>query len=353
MRIIHVLHSHGYGGAENHALVLMKGQRAAGHDVLYAGPTDSWLGRACQDNGIPTRHLRMSGLFDLPSHYALRKTTKQWQADVVHGHLVRGAQYAGLAAHKQRRPLAVCTAHATTAHKHMERCAHVIAVSKAVQKNLLAHGYREADTSVIYNGMPEGPLGSRHELREELAIPDDQFAVVNVGRFIRDKGQDLLAQSMTQVSDQRVHLYLIGDPATDFGKQVQSLAGQSERIHFLGYRGDVQRILPAFDAYALSSRREALGLSVIEAFSAQLPVLATSVGGVPEIVIHDETGWLVEPESPEALALGIEALARSPEECRLLAQAGRHLYETQLTDRSMVEQTLAVYQRCLAQARHA
>ncbi len=353
MRILHVLHSHGYGGAENHALVLMKGQRAAGHEVMYAGPTDSWLGRACADQGIPTQHLRMSGLFDLPSHYTLRKTAQQWRADIVHGHLVRGAQYAGLAAHKHQRPVAICTAHATTAYKHMERCAHVIAVSKAVQKNLLSHGYREAATSVIYNGMPEGPHGSRHELRLELSIPDDRFAVVNVGRFIRDKGQDLLAQAMTQVSDPRVHLYLIGDPATDFGKQVQTLAGHSERIHFLGYRGDVQRILPAFDAYALSSRREALGLSVIEAFAAQLPVVATSVGGVPEIVIHDETGWLVEPESPEALARGIEALARSPEECRLLAQAGRHLYETQLTDRSMVEQTLAVYQRCLDQARHA
>ena len=62
--------------------------------------------------------------------------------------------------------------------------------------------------------------------------------------------------------------------------------------------------LPAFDAYALSSDAT-LGLSVIEAFAAQLPVVATSVGGVPEIVIHDETGWLVEPESPEALARGI------------------------------------------------
>ena len=57
MRILHVLHSHGYGGAENHALVLMKGQRAAGHEVMYAGPTDSWEVAPVPDQGIPTQHL--------------------------------------------------------------------------------------------------------------------------------------------------------------------------------------------------------------------------------------------------------------------------------------------------------
>lgn len=348
MRIVHVLHSHGYGGAENHAFVLMRAQQAAGHEVLYAGPLDSWLGRACQAHGIPCQHLRMSGLFDLPSHLALRRLVRTWQADIVHGHLVRGAQYAGLAGHRRRRPVAVCTAHATTAHKHMDRCAHIIAVSRAVQDNLLRHGHAAEHTSVIYNGMPEGPHGERAALRAELGIPEGQFAVVNVGRFIRDKGQDLLVQAWSQLSDPRVHLYLIGDPGTAFGQEVQALPQHHERIHYLGYRNDVQRVLPAFDAYALSSRREALGLSVIEAFAASLPVIATAVGGVPEIVVSDQTGWLVPPENPEALADAITRLTQAPETAGQLARAGRAFYLEHLTDTRMVEQTLAVYQRCLA-----
>lgn len=348
MRIVHVLHSHGYGGAENHALVLMQGQRAAGHEVMYAGPLDSWLGRACQEHGIPCQHLRMSGLFDLPSHFALRRLVRRWQADIVHGHLVRGAQYAGLAGHRLRRPVAVCTAHATTAHKHMNRCAHIIAVSRAVQENLLRHGHTSERTSVIYNGMPEGPHGEHAALRSELDIPDGQFAVVNVGRFIRDKGQDLLVQAWSHVADPRLHLYLVGDPATQFGHDVKNLPQDHDRIHYLGYRNDVQRILPAFDAYALSSRREALGLSVIEAFAAELPVIATSVGGVPEIVVPDQTGWLVPPENPVALADAIVRLTQTPEAARQLARAGRSFYTEHLTDTRMVQQTLAVYQRCLA-----
>src|SRR5690606_31602406 len=132
-----------------------------------------------------------------------------------------------------------------------------------------------------------------------------------VGRFIRDKGQDLLVQAWSQVADPRLHLYLIGDPANQFGRDVQNLPQDHDRIHYLGYRNDVQRILPAFDAYALSSRREALGLSVIEAFAAGLPVIATAVGGVPEIVVPDQTGWLVPPENPVALADAIVRLAQA------------------------------------------
>jgi len=348
MRIIHVLHSHGYGGAENHALVMMLGQRTAGHEVMYAGPMDSWLGRACQANDIPSLHLTMAGLYDAWSHFKLWRLARQWRADIIHGHLIRGSQYAGMAGHRDRRPFAMSTAHATTAQKHMERCGHIIAVSKAVQVNLAEHGYPLDSTSVVYNGMPDGPESDRAALRAELGIAPDCFAVVNAGRFIRDKGQDLLVQAAMQQSDARVRLYLIGDPATDYGRGVQALPQNADKVHYLGYRKDVQRILPAFDAYALSSRREALPLSLIEAFAARLPVVATTVGGVPEIVLHEQTGLQVPPDNAPALG---EAIARLNDDRALaarLAQAGRAYYTEHLTADIMVAQTLAVYQRCLA-----
>ena len=133
MRIIHVLHSHGYGGAEKHALVMMQAQHAKGHDVMFAGPLDSWLGQACKDQGLPATHLRMAGLYDPLSHFKLWRLARTWHADIVHGHLIRGAQYAGIAGHKHKRPYAICTAHATTAATHMQSCGHIIAVSRAVQ----------------------------------------------------------------------------------------------------------------------------------------------------------------------------------------------------------------------------
>lgn len=352
MRIIHVLHSKGYGGAESHALMMMKGQRALGHEVMYAGRLDSWLGRACQEHGIPATNIRMSGLFDLRSHWALRRLAREWKADVLHGHLIRASWYVGLAAgHRGKsgqRAIAISTAHATTADKHMGRCAHIIAVSHAVQDQLVLRGYAPARITVIHNGIPDGPVADRAAVRRELGIPDGQFAAVNVGRFIHDKGQDLLIRAMAQQADPTQHLYLIGDPATDFGRALQAANPDTPKVTYLGYRGDVQRLLPAFDAYALSSRREALSISVIEAFAARVPVVATAVGGVPEIVMHDQTGLLVPTEDAAALAAGLDRLRRDEGLRQRLAATGRRFYEAHLTDGAMVDKTLAVYERARA-----
>lgn len=356
MRIIHVLHSHGYGGAENHCLTLMEGQRRAGHEIMFAGPTDSWLGQACATQGIPATHLPMHGLFDVYSHWKLGRLARQWRADIVHGHLIRGAMYAGRAGQKRHRPLSICTAHATTAKTHMHRCGHIIAVSDAVRHNLVAAGYAPEQITVILNGVtdqtPHIEPSARHALRKELGISDSVTAVVNAGRFIHDKGQDLLLKALEQMPES-VHLYLIGDTNTVFGQHIRQTPIDQTRVHFLGYRNDVQRILPAFDIYALSSRREALSLSLVEAFAASLPVVATIVGGVPEVVLHEETGLLVPPDNADGLAHAINRLHDDPALAERLSRTARAYFETRLTDHHMVDQTLAVYQRCLDQAHHS
>ena len=355
MRIVHVLHSHGYGGAESHALMMMQGQRAAGHEVLFAGPLDSWLGKACADAGIEARHIPMHGLYDPWSHFQLGRLVRSWRADIVHGHLIRGSAYAGRAARVHRKPLAVCTAHATTAKTHMQRCAHIIAVSGAVRDGVIAAGYAPDQVTLIYNGVPPSPPPlsptERAVLRTELGIPADAFAVVNAGRVVRDKGQDLLIQAVSGMQPD-VHLYLIGDPDTEFGASlhplITSLPALSGRVHFLGYRKDVQRLLPAFDAFALASRREALSISVIEAFAACLPVVATRVGGVPEIVRDGDTGLMTDPDDAAGLARGIERLRGDPALAARLAASGRALYDSDLTAERMVARTLSLYEQCLA-----
>jgi glycosyltransferase involved in cell wall biosynthesis len=347
MRIIHVLHSHGYGGAETHALMMMRGLLQAGHQVLFAGPQDSWLGQACKEHRIEAMHLRMSGLFDVFSHFKLRRMVKSWRPDIVHGHLVRGAHYAGFSLGSGDAGVPVCTAHATTAYKHMDRCRHIIAVSKAVRDNLVRHAHAAQKISVVYNGVADQRAPqSFADLRQELGIAAEVFAVVNAGRFIRDKGQDLLVQALA-ACDRQVHLYLMGDQSTEFGQRVQRLAANNARVHFLGYRNDVQRLLPAFDAYALPSRREALPLSLVEAFAARLPVLATAVGGVPELVRDKDTGLLVPSEQVSAIAQAVNALVRDTGLAQRLATNGRQLYLARLTAQQMVDQTLAVYRQCL------
>lgn len=352
MRVMHILHSHGYGGAENHVLIQLKAQKALGHDVMFIGPRDSWLGDACAAEGIEQEHLAMRGLFDPVSHWKLRRLVRQWRPDIVHGHQIRGSMYAGVAGHKHKAPLAISSAHAPTAKTHMWRCAHILAVSEAVKATLVQVGYAPTGISVIHNGVPDGPHKGldpvRQALRAELQIPEHVTAVVSAGRFVHDKGQDQLLQVLAH-TPQDVHLYLIGDPNTEFGKQALQTPHDRKRTHLLGYRNDVQRILPAFDIYALSSRSEGLPLCVAEAFVAGLPVVATAVGGVPEIVIDEHTGLLIPKEDPQRMAAAISRLHHSREFADTLGKNGRQHFQQYLTVQHMVEQTVNCYANCLNQ----
>ncbi|MDE1997664.1 MAG: glycosyltransferase [Burkholderiales bacterium] len=354
MRIVHILHSHGYGGAESHVLIQIEGQRQRGHDVLFVGPLDSWLGEQCQQRQIPATHLRMTGLFDLPSHWRLRRLVRSWAPDIVHGHLVRASYYAGWAAGSGRsKPAAISTAHTTNALRHMERCRHIIADSGAIRQNLLTAGYPEDQVSVIFTGVPRAPAFDREEIRAELGLTPRDIVVGHAGRFIRDKGQDLLVQTMSMVQHPHVKLLLIGDPQTEFGRHVQSLPQDRNRLTYLGYRSDVPRLLRALDIYIQPSRREGLPLAISEAFDAELPLIATTVGGMPEIVQHNRTGLLTPPECPEALATAIDSLARDRDQARALALSGKRLFEERLNDQVMVDATLALYDRVLGQLAHA
>lgn len=346
MRIVQVLHSHGYGGAERHALSLMQGLQDRGHVVAFAGPRDSWLAERCEVHGIEVHHLPMAGMYDLFSFVSLRRFVHRWRADIVHGHLLRGARYAGVSA---GNAVAVCTAHATTARKHMGRCRQIIAVSGAVRNTLRSAGYPDERISVIHNGVPDVPGGDRDYLREELGIAPGALAVFNAGRFIRDKGQDLLVTAVNQLTN--VTLYLAGEPATPFGKDVMALAADNPRIHFLGYRDDIQRLLPAFDCYVSASRRESFGLSLVEAFAAGIPVVATRVGGVPEVVDDGGTGVLVAQEDPRALAHALEHIVANSYLLKSLGMRARAKYLECFSLDGMVDGIEALYRQLLRDRR--
>ncbi|MCM1512673.1 MAG: glycosyltransferase [Oxalobacter formigenes] len=348
MRIIQVIRSMTFGGAENHVLSLSLGLRSRGHEVLVAAPANSWIDAQCRANGLIVETLPMRGVVDLFSYWKLHRLIRTWRADIVHAHQVRPSQYAGIAA-MGTQAVPVSTVHSTTSSKHMRRCRHLIAVSDAVKENLVRNRYAEGRITRIYNGVPDVARGERSALRQELHIPERQVAVVLAGRFHRDKGQDLLIEA-GKVCPDNIHFYFIGDTATPFGQEVVALAGKDARFHFLGYRPDVQRILPAFDLYASPSRREALSLSLLEAGAALLPMVGMGVGGIPESVIDGETGLLVEAGNAAAFASAIRTLAFDPEMREKMGHRARERYEQLFTVEQMLAQTEQVYQRLLEAA---
>lgn len=341
MRIIQVIRSLTFGGAENHVISLSLGLRERGHQVLVAAPANSWISEQCLLYQLPMAHVPMRGIIDLSSYWKLHRLIKSWGADIAHAHQVRPSQYVGIAT-MGTKAIPVSTVHSTSSTKHMRRCRHLIAVADAVEENLVKHRYPREIITRIYNGVPDVVRGERVLLRQELDIPEEQFAVVLAGRFHRDKGQDMLVE-VGKLCPDNIHVYFLGDTDTGFGQEVLAMAADHPRIHFLGYRNDVQRILPAFDLYAAPSRREAFSLALVEAAAAGLPVVGMQVGGIPEGVLNGETGLLVAPGDKSAFADAIQRLSSEKALSVKLGMLGRQRYEREFTVEHMLQQTEQVY----------
>lgn len=225
----------------------------------------------------------------------------------------------------------------------------VVVVSANVRDFCLSHIGLPADKLVvIYNGvdLPNNRLALQEESRAELGLPLDVPIVGAVSRLDPVKGVDVLLQAFASVED--AHLAIVGD-----GPERVPLAvladdlGVSNRIHWAGHRRDVPRLLPAFDLFVQPSLHEGLPNAVLEAMAAGLPVVATAVGGTPEVVDDEVTGFLVPPRDPQALAQGLRALLHNSDLRRKMGRAGRDRVEQYFSLKQMVKQTQALYERLL------
>jgi glycosyltransferase involved in cell wall biosynthesis len=126
--------------------------------------------------------------------------------------------------------------------------------------------------------------------------------------------------------------------------------GMADRVKFLGFRDDVPSLLQAMDVFVLPSLSEGLPLSVLEALSLKKPVVASDVGGIPEIIENGVTGYLVPPENPEALAEKITLLLQNPERAAVIGQAGRRRVEEDFSLPRMIREHQSLYEEICAGA---
>ena len=350
MKIITVLRSLKSGGAERHALQLMKGLRARGHEALYAGPMQGWLGQQLRAEGFGGIDLPLSGLYDLPSVVRLALYARRVGADLIHGHLTRGAWYAGLAARLAGLPN-VATAHSDNAGKHFGRADRIIAVSQAVADFLVREGYPASRIRMVHHGIADLaarlPAGAREATRRSLGLAADEPALLMAARIVPAKGHDTALRALARLTDQPWTLLMAGDHHGDLGPQTQALAqelGLAGRVRFLGLREDVPALMAASDVLLAPSRREALSLTLLEASACALPIVATRVGGIGEVVEEGASGFLVAPDDPPALAA---ALAPLLADAALRARCGaraRQRFEAGFLEDAMFDKTVAVYQ---------
>jgi glycosyltransferase involved in cell wall biosynthesis len=229
----------------------------------------------------------------------------------------------------------------------------IYAVSADLRRHMIAEGLPSGRVQVIHNGIEPGPrptFADRVAARRALGVADDVFLIGAAGRLdpVKDLPTLIEAFSVLSRTHPSLRLVLIGDgPERARLEQIANTLGVAEAVTFTGYRSDVRKLLPALDLYANSSMQEGVSLTILEAMAAAMPVVATRVGGTPEVVVDGETGMLTPARSPEGLTAAFETLLRAPERRRSMADAARDRVARHFTVDRMAAGYLDAYLRQL------
>ena len=165
------------------------------------------------------------------------------------------------------------------------------------------------------------------------------------------KGHRFLIEAAKIVREQAPHVRIIivgeGSLRMELDQQARNLH-VDDIVYFLGFRDDVPRVLASLDLFVLSSHMEGLGSSLMDAMASRLPVVATQTGGIPEVVVHRETGLLVPPRDPQSLAQAILKLYLDKGQAARLAQRGFEVVQEKFSAEAMARKNIAVYERLAA-----
>lgn len=319
-----------------------------GHDVLVcslSGPGP--LLDAMRSGGAETESLAGSSPASVPGDaIRLRGILRRWHPDVVHAHEVLPALVGGLASGRraifQRHHLAGSARLRAASWLATRVTRATIAVSDAVATRARDDDHRQPDRiAVARNGIATLPPAAAREveqLRASLGLGDGVVLAV-VARLRPEKGVANLLAALPRLADlvdRSVHLVVVGD-----GPDRARLAGlvptrRPGEVHFVGAQDEVSRWYGLADVVVIPSEHEAMPLTAIEAMAAGRPVVASDVGGLPEVVSDGRTGVLVPPGSPDDLAAALAALASDPDRRQALGRAGLDRFTSSFTAAAMV-----------------
>lgn len=246
------------------------------------------------------------------------------------------------------------------AHRAVEcvsnRCLHkAIAVSEATKRDWVRRTWLdESRVITIYNGIDCTHFrrqSTQPAARRKLGLPDDDRLLISgVGRLDPAKGYSHLIDGFRLLATQfpTAMLVLAGTGQLQESlKHQAAVAGLSDRVRFLGFQDDVRDVYDASDVFVMSSLCETLGYALLEAMAHELPTVATTVGGMPEVIVPGETGFLVPPRDPVALANALRPLLESADLRIRLGKAGRERVMQHFTEEECVRKTIDVYREML------
>ncbi len=376
-KILYVITKSNWGGAQKYVYDLATNTSSQFEIAVILGGTGTLKARLEEKNirviSLPFLSRNINPFADIKTFFVLLKLFKVERPDIIHLNSSKIGVIGSMAGRWTKIPRIIFTSHGWAFNENRSWLSkkifwvlhwmtvilshQTIAVSQAVARDMKSAPFIKNKITIITNGIEKVPLKNKIEARNELiaekiqsSFSKDVFWIGTISELHSNKGLEYAIRAMAKLKNSRPEFHFIftiigeGEQRKSLERLIHEL--KLEQVVFLaGHKENASSLLSAFDIFLLSSITEALALVVLEAGMAKLPVVASGVGGVPEIVKDMESGILVRPKDPEEIARALDFLVSHQTKAR---EFGKELY-TNVSEnfslKKMLAETVAVYKK--------
>lgn len=357
MKILHIVNSLDCGGLENFTIELSKELMRSG-DLAYICCLDK-LGNLASnaiESGVSVVNMKIRAGFDLSCIVRLRRYIKLNNIDVVHTHNKKPLIYGTIAAKLAGVSSIVHTRHGQAPDSVpwyiWAMNSKIVTISEDAKIQLIKNNkLKMSQVDVIKNGIPINKFESIQPadsfvLKEAMGITPKHQVIGIVARLAVEKDHRTLIMAFAEVVKVNANaiLIIVGDGPLSL--ELQTLSNEwslNQNIKFLGFRQDIAALIATFDIFALSSTSEGMSLTLLEAMAAKKPIVATDVGGNPEVVKNNVTGIIVPPKEPKKMADALSTLLSDAEKSKKFGMNGYYRVKEEFSLEAMTLKYKAMY----------
>lgn len=382
IKVLHIITRLDKGGSAENTFLTVKGLDKEKYDVtLMSGPVDDpsqERRKQVEDSGVRYIHIsklvrNINMLYDSIVLFKISRFLANRKFDIVHTHTSKAGLLGRFAAKLAGIPIIVHTPHGHVffgyfsplktkifilLEKFAARIADkIVTLTSREKSDYISHKIAgEEKFVIIHSGIElskyqELSQEEKIKLKKEIGLPENSFVVGTVGRLVPVKNPELLIKASQPVFTQYPDTYFVfaGDgPLKEDLRTAAKEIGGEKNIVFLGWRDDAHRILSIFDVFCLPSLNEGMGRVLAEAMAHGIPIVASDVGGIPDLVIHEKNGFLVPSQNTEELAKCIQILIADEEMRKKMGDEGKKMVLRFNSD-TMVKKIAGMYEELLSQ----